>query len=151
MFRYAVGVTIAFLLLLILGGKSYFEQSRELQEARQTIEVARGDFSEVGIRLQSLMEEVEALTTPRHKEALRLVSSWKEICERIPMAKIIARGSEYHCAMAVGKAFMGHNMRLAVLKDPEGMIREATRVIIDRCKWVESEQPPICLEFGEAR
>jgi hypothetical protein len=126
--------------------KFNFDQSKELGRARQIIEVAREDFRQVGLKFDALTEEVIALTTPKHREAIRLVTSWKVICSRITLAKMIETGDSF-CASAMGQDFPSRKIILQVLTDPEMAIQVAKEIIIDRCTLVEGEKPQICIEF----
>lgn len=143
------GTAVATLILVAVFTESLFQGFQvadELQAARQAVKVAEADLKKVGLRLDVLREEVGALTTPRHMEALRLWASWREICERITLAKMIETGDRA-CADAIGQGeFPSRKRRLQLLADPEAAILVGKEFILDRCTLVEGEKPKICIE-----
>ncbi len=132
----------------MLSGRSFFDQSEELRATYRTIRERDNDRARSVSQVAGLTDDVNALTTPRHQKALRLVKSWKEVCESIPFGK---RRGDMSCTVAMSQVgFPRGNLRVEILADPEKGIKKAKEFIIDRCQLVEGESPMICRELTGA-
>ena len=146
-------VLLGFFTLVIVVGifvppVSLVQRASVMRKYQKQIELAEKDMKELIAKLAQRDEEVAALTTPRHTEALRLVRSWREVCKRIQLGKLM--GDE-GCQAAINasqlrEAWPSRKIVLEIFRDPEKAIKMATGFIIDRCKLVEGELPKVCVD-----
>ena len=119
-------------------------------ETIRSLEKEMKEVKDVGAKAleseRQLRKQVEALTTPDHKEALRLMADWATICRKIPMGKIMG---DVGCMNALSTdPFPGEKARLIVFRSTSVAAREGARsFMFHHCPLVEGEMPQACYEF----
>lgn len=132
-----VGMSLGF-----VWGRFYFDQSDKPAEARPNTAVGDEDLQQ---QIVYLIKEIEVLMRPEHIEAFHLLASLGLVCTYIPAAQL--KGN-VDCALALyQEGFPRHDRRIEVFSDPEEVIKQTTKLIIDGCKLVGDEIPIPCLQF----
>ena len=106
----------------------------------------RSDFNQLWIDRE---DEVEALTTPTVREALRLWSTWPEVCRAVLMS--VPDDNNCTGVLSTWEHGMPQNTRLAIMGRPKEMTRLIREVIPVSCSVIgaDNPKPDICAELAE--
>lgn len=129
-------------------GKLVAAQSN-VSDRLQEIVVLRDGAEKLLARKTVLEKEHAVLMTKEHTEALRVWSTFGEVCRKQSFADLSTDAgcsTKWWEAFKTNQPFPTPELRLEILKDPAKALRLAKEFLKDRCPRAQIPRPNICFE-----